>query len=190
MTDVASLQASMSRLSAAANAVDDPMFKMQLNLTMNVLSNAVAGAAESLNPATVNDIEFALNDVIGTVGELNAADADAITPALEAVKADVAALKNASSLPPQVIKSIRDFQAKLRERRSAIQKQQYRAEGTEAEPLPHPPEGLRDEAFPLRRQLSKAGFATPLLDEFIGNPSSLVFQKISDILDELDVITG
>lgn len=190
MTDVVMLEASMFQLQAAVAAVEDPMFKSQLKLTMDVLSSAVVAAAQSLSPATLNDVEFALNDVIATVGELNAADNDAVTPSLELVKADVAALKGAASLPGNVVAAVRDFQSKLKIRRAAIEKQTYRVEGMPEEPLPHPPEALKQEAVPLRQSLAQCGFATPALDELIADPSSLRFHSIGDILDELDVITA
>jgi hypothetical protein len=42
----------------------------------------------------------------------------------------------------------------------------------------------------VRDAVAKAGFATPALDAFLQNPSSLVFVTIGDIVDELDVISG
>jgi hypothetical protein len=190
MTDVVLLEASLFQLKTAVAGVQDPMFETQLRLAMDVLSGAVAGAAESLSSATINDVDFALNDVVATVGELSAADAAAITPALELVQADVAALKQATALPQNVVGAVRAFQSKLRTRRTAIERQTYRAEGAPEEPLPHPPEELKNEAVPLRQMLAEAGFVTPALDDLIADPSSLRFHSIGDILDELDVITG
>jgi len=190
MTDPVMLEASLFQLNSAAAAVEDPMFKMQLRLTMEILSTAVSSAVQSLSPATMNDVEFALNDVVATVGELSAADASAVTPALEMMQADVANLKQSTSLPADVVGAVRELQSKLRVRRTAIERQTYRAEGAAEEPLPHPPETLRDEAVPLRQQLAQSGFATPALDDLISDPSSLRFHSIGEILDELDVITG
>lgn len=190
MTDTVLLEASLFQLKAAVAAVDDPMFNTQLQLTLDVLSNAVASAMESLSPATMNDVEFALNDVAGTVGELNAADAAAITPALDMMQADVAILKQATALPAEVVMEVRALQKKLRARRSAVERQTYRAEGAPEEPLPHPPEELKGEAVPLRQKLAQAGFATPSLDDFIADESTLRFATIGDIVDELEVIVG
>lgn len=190
MTDTVMLEASLFQLKAAIGGVDDAMFQSQLRLTMEVLSSAVAAAGESLSSATINDVEFALNDVAATVGELSAADAASITPALELVQADVANLKQATALPAEVMGAIRDLQSKLRVRRSAIERQTYRAEGAPEEALPHPPEELQRQAVPLRKALAQAGFATPALDELIAEPSSLRFHSIGDIIDELEVIEG
>ncbi len=190
MTDTVMLEASMFQLSSAAAAVEDPMFKMQLRLTMEQLSNAVVAAGQSLSPATMNDVEFAFNDVAATVNELNAADAEAITPALEMMKADVANLKHATALPPTVVGAVRELQTKLRARRTAIERETYRAEGAPIEPLPHPPEELAAAGVPLRQQLATSGFSTPALDDLIADPPSLRFHSIGDILDELDVIIG
>ena len=190
MTDPVMLEASLFQLSAAIGAVEDPMFKTQLKLCMNVLSGAISAAAESLNPASVNNVEFALNDVVAAVGELSAADGDAVRPSLEMMQADVAELKRSMTLPDDVLRAIKDLQTKLRARRSAIERQTYREAGSPEEALPHPPESLRADAETLRQKLSAAGFFTPALDELIGDPSSLRFHSIGAILDELDVITG
>ena len=190
MTDTVMLEASLFQLKSAAAGIDDPMFKTQLQLTLDVLTNAVMAASQALSPATMNDVEFALNDVAGTVGELNAADAEAINAALEMMKADVATLMAATALPANVISAVRDLQSKLKARKTAIERQTYRAEGAAEEPLPHPPEALKAEAVPLRQMLAQAGFATPSLDDFIGDPASLRFGTIGNIVDELDVILG
>lgn len=190
MTDTVMLEASLFQLQTAIGGVDDPMFQSQLRLSMDVLTNAVVAAGQSLSPATINDVEFAFNDVAATVGELSAADAAAITPALELMRADVDQLKQSTALAPDVVGAIKEFSTKLRARRTAVERQTYRAEGAPEEALPHPPEQLKDEAVPLRKMLAQAGFATPALDDLIADPSSLRFHSIGEILDELEVITG
>ncbi len=190
MTDTVLLEAALFQVKSALGAIDDPMFETQAKLTLDILSNAVAGATQSLNPATVNDVEFALNDVIAIVGELSAAYAAAVQPAVDLMQSDLAALKAATALPDSVVGAVRNFQAKLKVRRSAIERQTYREAGAPAEALPHPPAELRNEAVPIRQQLATAGFATPALDGLIADPESLRFHSISEILDELDVIIG
>jgi hypothetical protein len=189
MTESILLEASLFQLSTAIGAVEDPMFKMQLKLTMDLLASAVAAVGESPSPATVNDVEFALNDVAAVVGELSAADAEVVIPALEMMQADVRTLKESTSLPKAMIEAVRAFQASLRTRRSAVERQTYR-EGGSTEPLPYPPAELAAEATMLRPYLAKAGFATPALDDLIAEPDSLRFHSIGEILDELDVIIG
>jgi predicted naringenin-chalcone synthase len=71
----------------------------------------------------------------------------------------------------------------------AIERQTYIEGGGDAA-LPHPPASLRDDAIPLARQLTAAGFATPSIDALIAEPASLRFHSIREILDELDVIAG
>jgi hypothetical protein len=190
MNDVVMLEAALFQLKTAINSVTDEMVAPQLRLSMAVLSNAVESAGQSPSAAAVNDVEFALNDVHGMVGELSAVDAANVTPALEMFEADVRRLKETTSLSPAVVHGIRALQAKLRSRGSAIERQTYRPEGAAEDPLPHPPEQLRSEAVPLRQQLAAAGFATPALDGLIAEPASLRFHSISDIINELDVIAG
>ncbi len=186
--DLALLEAGLFQLRAAAESVD-PMLAPQMQLTIGILANSIAAAASSFSAAAVNDIEFALNDVIATVDQLNAADADRVAPALAVLREDLARLRNASALPPAVVEAVRAFQSKLRVRRGAIERQTYR-EGGGGDPLPHPPEELHADAGALRPFLSSAGFSTPALDALIADPSSLRFHSISEILDELDVIVG
>jgi hypothetical protein len=153
-----------------------------------VLSNAVANAANGVNAARVNEIEFALNDVTGAVGELSAPDAATLLPMVEMLQRDVMALKELTALAPEVIASIRALQAKLKIRRGAIERQTFVENASDAAPLPHPPEELRTEALLLRDTLTSSGFATPSLDTLIDDPSSLRFHSINEIIDELDVI--
>lgn len=190
MTDTAMLEASLFQLKAALGAIDDPMFTTQVRLSTEVLSNAVSAAGASLSAAALNDIEFALNDVVAVVGELSAADADRVTPALEMMQKDVASLKEATALPKSVIGAIRELQSKLRIRRTAIERSTYREAGTPEEPLPHAPADLRAEALPLRQKLATAGFSTPALDDLIADPASLRFHSINEIINELDVVVG
>lgn len=190
MSDAILLEASFFQLKSAISSIDDPMFNAQLKLTMDVLSNAIAAAGPTLNPSSLGDIEFALNDVAATVGELNAADNAAAAPAVEMMQADVAKLKEEVTIPQKVVDAVRDLQARLRERRTAIERAGYRAEGAPEEKLPHHPFELAARAEPVKEQLAKSGYATPALDELLADPEALRFHSIGDVLDELDVIVG
>ena len=86
--------------------------------------------------------------------------------------------------------AIRALQAKLKARRAAIERETYRDPSMASQPLPHPPEELAAEATTLREELVNAGFETPSLDTLIDNPSSLRFQSMGEIIDDLDVIAG
>lgn len=197
MTDVAMLQAALFQLRGALDAVrgaldaiDDPFLRSQLRLGTDLLSNAVANAANGVNAAAVNEIEFALNDVTGAVGELTAPDAAKLLPMVEMLQRDVATLKELTALAPEVVASIRALQAKLKIRRGAIERQTFVENASEVAPLPHPPEELRADALPLRDSLTTSGFTTPALDTLIDDPASLRFHSINEIIDELDVIAG
>jgi hypothetical protein len=183
------LQAALFQLRGAIDAIEDPFLRSQIRLGTDVLSNAVANAANGVNAAAVNDIEFALNDVIGAVGELTAPDAAPLLPIVELLQRDVIALKELTALAPEVIATIRALQAKLKIRRSAIERQTF-VENVSSSSLPHSPEELRTDALPLRDSLMAAGFTTPALDTLIDDPASLRFHSINEIIDELDVIAG
>ncbi|HXH37245.1 MAG TPA: hypothetical protein VNN08_01320 [Thermoanaerobaculia bacterium] len=187
MTDVVMLEAVLFQLRVAAAEVE-PGSAPQLGLCVNVLANAVAAGREGVNASVVNDIEFAINDLSAAIDELPQADADRLAPLMEAFREDLAGLKAATALDPDLIGWIRGFQSKLRERMKAIERQTY-VEGGSV-PLPHPPETLREEAVPLASQLAAAGFHTQALDTLIADPESLRFHSIRELLDELDVIAG
>lgn len=189
MSSLLLLEASLFQLNAALSNVQDEMFASQLRLTAGVLANAVAAAKESLNAARVNDIEFALNDVAGVVDELSAEDAQHLAPAIAMLRGDVEALKRETAIAPQVLDAIRAFRSKLSARKAAIERQTY-VEGGTTEPLPHPPEDLEAEAVVLQARLADAGFATPALDAFVDDPTSLRFHSIAEIIDELDVVAS
>lgn len=178
------LDAALFQLKSAATNMKE------MQLTVSLLASAIEAAANGVSAAVVNDIEFALNDVAAAIADLSAADADRIAPIVTILQDDVERLKESTSLAPAVKNSLRAFQAKLKARRVAIERATYRPEGASEEPLPHPPEELQREAVPLRQQLAAAGFATPALDALITDPSSLRFHSITEIVNELDVITG
>ncbi len=182
--ELARVETTLSQLTAAAEQIGDSA----LRLAASMLSNAVGEARAGLNSASVNNISFAVNDVSGALESLSAADAAEIEPIVEALKSDVQALAAATALPPAIIEATKAFQAKLRIRRVAIERQTYR-EGGSAE-LPHPPEELHADAATIRPLLATAGFATPSLDSFCDDRTSLRFHNIVEMIDELDVIVG
>src|SRR5882672_11885472 len=102
MSDALTLiEAALFQLKSAAADVD-PMYASQMQLTVSMLTNAVAAAQQGASAATVNDIEFALNDLAGVVGELSAADADRVEPIVKLLQEDVARLKESTALPSTV----------------------------------------------------------------------------------------
>ena len=189
MNEVLMLEAALFQLRAGAEEVD-PMFGPRLDLCLSVLSNAVAAAREEVNASLVSDIEFALNDLAATVDELSAEDAERLSGAVSMMRDDVERLKQQTSLPSGTVERIRAFQRKMRTRRTAIERQTFRPEGSPEEALPHPPVELRADAIAIREELAAAGFATPELDTLIADPDSLRFHSLTSILDELEVIAG
>jgi hypothetical protein len=185
MNELPMMEAALFQLRAALS--DDPM-QMTIRISADVLASAVAAAKEGVNAARVNDIEFALNDLVAAVNDAGASNE--IYAALLLLQSDTAALRAATMLPKDLVESIRALQEKLRTRAKAIERSGYRPEGTPEPPLPHPPEELREAAVPLARQLGAAGFTTPSLETLIADPQSLRFHSINEIVDELDVIAG
>ena len=180
------MEAALFQLRAA---LDDDAQLLPIRLSAEVLGHAVLSAKEhGVNAARVNDIQFALTDLIAAVDDAGAPDA-ILTP-VALLQNDAARLRAATALPKEIVSAIRELQAKLRTRAKAMERGQYRAEGTDPEPLPHPPEELRAAAIPLARHLAGAGFDTPALDTLIADPDVVRYHTLNEIVDELDVIAG
>ncbi len=189
MNDLVMMRAALFNLSAALEGIEDSFLQSQIRLATTVLSGAVDNAESGLNPAIVSDIEFALNDLVGTAGELSGPDAALVEPFIDQLRHDVEQMKSAGTLSRDVVAAIQSLQAKLRTRRKGIERQTF-VEGASEADLPHPPEVLRAEALPIREHLAANGFATPALDELIADPQSLRMHGIIAIIDELEVIAG
>ena len=186
MSELVMMEAALFQLRAALG--DDPEM-LAMRISTDVLANAVAAAKDSgVNAARVNDIEFALNDLVAAVDDAGAPDA--VCAAVALLQNDTAALRRTTALPAETIQTIRDLQMRLRARAKAMERGQYRAEGTEPPPLPHPPAELREIAIPLARQLEAEGFATPVLDQLIAEPGEVRYHTLNELVDELDVIAG
>ena len=180
------MEAALFQLRAALG--DDPML-LPIRISADVLANAITAAKDGgVNAARVNDIEFALNDLVAAIDDAGAPDE--IYPAVALLQNDAAALRAASALPADVVQCIRELQVKLKARAKAMERAQYRVEGSPPEPLPHPPEELRGVAIPLVRQLTAAGFDTPSLVALIADPDELRYHTLNEIVDELDVVVG
>ena len=186
MNELLMMEVALFQLRAAVG--DDPML-MPVRISADVLANVLAAAKnDGVNAARVNDIEFALNDLMAAVDDAGAPDE--VFSAIALLQNDTAALRNATALPAELTQSIRELQTKLRERAKAMERAQYRVEGSAAEELPHAPELLREAAIPIVRQLEAAGFGTPALDELLARPHELRYHMINEIVDELDVVLG
>ena len=186
MSDLQTMEAAVQELRAALT--DDPAL-LGMRLSADVLANAIAAAKGSgVNAARVNDIEFALSDLVSAVDDAGAPDA--VLFAVAGLQNETAALRRANALPADTISAIRDLVHRLRTRAKALERSQYRVEGTEAAPIPHPAEELRELAIPIARELAAAGFATPSLDELIARPNSLRYHSVNEIADEMEVIAG
>ncbi len=186
MSELSTMETAVQQLRAALG--DDPEL-LPMRLSADVLANAITAAKDSgINAARVNDLEFALNDLMSAVDDAGAPDV--VLSAVAQLQNETAALRRANALPPETVSAIRDFVTRLRARAKALERSQYRVEGTEATAVPHPPAELRELAIPIARELAAAGFTTPALDQLIANPESLRYHSVNEIADELEVIAG
>jgi hypothetical protein len=186
VSELLMMEAALFQLRAA---VGEDAELLPMRLSADVLASAIAAAkAGGINAARVNDIDFALNDLVTAVEDAGAPAE--IRSAIALLQDDAAILRRATALPEETLAAIHELQTRLRTRSKALERGQYRAEGTDPAPLPHPPEELRELAIPLARQLVAAGFATLGLDLLIAEPEELRYHSINELVDELDVIAG
>ena len=186
MNELTTMETAVQQLRAALG--DDPEL-LSMRISADVLANAITAAKDNgVNAARVNDLEFALNDLMSAVDDAGAPDV--VLSAVAQLQNETAALRRANALPRETVSAIRDLVTRLRTRAKALERAQYRIEGTEAAAVPHPPAELRELAIPIARELAAAGFATPSLDELIARPDSLRYHSVNEIADELEVIAG
>jgi hypothetical protein len=186
MRELVMMEAALFQLRAALS--DDPEL-LAMRLSADVFASAIAAAKTSgINSARVNDIDFALHDLVAATEDTDAPEV--VRSAIALLQHDAATLRAATALPADVITAIEELQTRLRERAKAQERSQYRVEGTDPPPLPHPPAELRELAIPLAQQLAAAGFATPALDALIAEPEEFRYHSINELVDELDVIAG
>src|SRR5215212_11069783 len=105
MSELLMMEAALFQLRAAVG--EDPML-LPIRISADVLSNAVSAAqSEGVNAARVNDIEFALNDLVAAIDDAGAPDE--VYSAVALLQNDTASLRNATALPAEVTKSIREL---------------------------------------------------------------------------------
>lgn len=175
---------------AAASLGEGEMFASQMSFSVSMLANALRDARANTNPRTVRDLDFAMNGPVAFSNELTAEGADIVNRPLSVLQEAIGALKAQVSVPQSAIAAGKAFQMKLRERKTAIQKQSFLPPGSVAPPIPHEPATLVPEAVALREALTQAGFETPLLDDFIAAPAEARMQHLADLAEEIETVIG
>jgi hypothetical protein len=184
MNELVMMEAALFQLRAS---LSEDSALMPVRISADLVAGAVAAAkADGVNPARVNDILFALNDLVAAVDEAQA-PAEVLS-SVAMLQSDAEVLRSATALPRDLIEGMRQFKSRLRTRATAMERGQYRAEDSPEATLPHPPAELREIAIPLLRQLAAAGFDTPVLAGFVADPDEMRYHTINDIVDELDAI--
>ena len=183
------LRDAIAQLDAVAATLDD-IYAAQAKLTVAILRNAVDSLVADANPRTVSDVDFALNDVAALAGDLPPAEGDRVEKSVTAIRDALASVKSETALPDTVLQLINLLREKLSARRTAIDRATFRDPSTSDESLPHDPATLHDEASALRDSLQRAGFDTPMLSQLIATPATFYRAEVSQLIDELDVISG
>jgi hypothetical protein len=187
--EMAMIEAACFQLRTAIAQLQDDAYAATLRVAMSVFAANVAAAKDSLNTSRVNDIEFALNDLVAVAEDLPPDDAARLGEPLNMLRADIATLRQLTALPADLVASIQALQSKLVIRKEAIERQTFRQDLGDVT-LPNPPETLQAEGENIRRQLVAAGFATPALDVLADQPAEFRFHSINELINELEVIVG
>ena len=163
MNELTTMEAALRELRAALD--DDPDL-LAIRISTDVLGNAVTAAKDSgVNAARVNDLEFALNDLVSAVDDAGAPDA--VLTAVAVLQNGTAALRRTNALSAETVAAIRaSCRAGARARkRSSAASTAWKAP-TRRRSRTAPAELLRA-GHPTRPTARRRGFTTPSLDEII-----------------------
>ena len=183
---VSNLATAFDRLKTAIESLNEPFYKTQLHLAATVLGNSIAAMDDEPSPGQVNDAEFAFGDITSMASELGSDDEAILNPAIEQLRNALAAVKETKTLPPELIAQARALQAKLRERREALERQGYRFEGEEPPQIPNHPRELCLPARRLQRDLAAVGFTMAALDKLVASPDEFVYHDVADLIADID----
>lgn len=183
---VSRLATSFDRLKTAIDSMAEPFYKTQLHLAATVLGNSIAAMDEEPTPAQINDAEFAFGDITAMASEVPPDDEALLNPAIEEFRGALASIKEAKSLPPELVAQARELQHKLKVRREALERQGYRFEGEEPSHVPNHPRELCLPARRLQRELAAAGFSMSSLDKLVASPDEFVYHDVADLIADID----
>lgn len=181
-----------ARLRAAVTIVIDLAAESEepaVRLSRVVLEESAEAAMREPNTRRVADLSFALTDFRAAVDELPYGERSALDAPLRELSAIVDELRRRTALSPSLIEHLTHLRKRVETRRAAVARQGFHPPGTTPPPLPHPPEELARDAAPLRDALRTSGFDTPALDLLIDSPAAVYMSELSNIADELEVIT-
>lgn len=185
---IAQLEGAIAGMTTAFESFDDGMFIPQLELSRNIFTNNLRAAASELNPRTMKELDFTFNDLRTFASELTDEDAARLAPSLEAIEAALGTLRVAAALPNDLVAAIQALRAKLKARKSALERALYRPPESAPEAIPYAPSQLRDEASRIADALKANGFETPELDELVTSTDEELGQLgIERLVEELDL---
>ena len=182
----ANLRRLIDQVVALADESDEPAVK----LSRVVLHDAADAAVAQPDARRIADLDFALTDLRAAVDDLPSIERNQFHQPMEELTALITEMRERTRLPQALLDHIARLRTRLEERRIAVSRQGFTPPGTTPPPLPHPTEQLAADAKDIQRALRKAGFDTPSLDQLVDSPQSVYMSELSNIVDELDVITG
>ena len=184
----AKLDEAIAGMTAAFEGFDDAMFVPQLELSRNMFASNLASAAEQLNPRSMKELDFTFNDIRTFASELTEEDHARLAPILDAIEAALGSMRGSAALPAELLGAIKALRAKLKARKSGLERALYRPPESAPEPFPLPPAELRAEASSIATELQENGFETPELDELVADSGDELGQlSIERLVEELDL---
>lgn len=174
-------------LTRATASITDEFMRNQVLLAGNMLIDNVNAFIEKQTSRRYRDFVFALQDLRGMVEELGP-ESVAFSEPLANLETVVEQLE-AYGLSGDLASKIDAFTEKLQEHVRASEKQAFLPPGTEAAPLPHPPQTLTEEATEIRAGIVAGEFESQALDRLVESPDQFELRDYTQLADELSAIT-
>ena len=178
----------MAELSRILPAVTDDFAGKNLELSAQMLSSEASAAFEMPSPHSIKGLAFALNDLIGMTGDLNADIQSQFEAPFGVLRAEVSRLQSEFSLPEATANRLRALRTRLTERRAAREKQIYLPPGTPLTALPHEPSTMQADSVALQAEVAAAGFESQALERLAASPATFELRDVAELIDEINAI--
>lgn len=174
-------------LARATAGVTDSFMQNQILLAGNMLIDAANAFLLRQSARRYRDLQFAFQDLEGIASELGPASAPFDEP-IDTIRGLVSELDE-YGLSGELASRIDQLVEKLQEQIRAYDKQAFLPPGSEADPLPHPPESLSGDAAAIREEVVAEEFDAPMLEKLANQPQEFEMRDYAVLSDELTAIT-
>ena len=173
----------LNKLPIATAGISEDFTRNQVMLAGNMLIDTANALVEAQTARRLRDFEFALQDLKGIASELGPESVPfaEITSELEQLTSEMEGYGLSENLRASIDSLIEKIDTHIR----AAEKRNFLPPGAEAEPLPHPPSALAEEASTIRNELRNGEFDAPVIDRLASDPDQFELRDYSALADEL-----